>query len=316
LTSPSGLSEGNSLTLLPSDGETPNPTLKQGETQPPGRYRGHSLVKAMKDSGIGRPSTYASMIQTLLDRKYIQEDGGALVPTPSGRLLWLEVAPLYALADGETVFSASYTSAMESSLDDIAEGSASAAAVWQDLLAAFRDAHAGAQKLRSSGRQSPAQRERLAAMAANAPPRQLEGIDLDELSGTESSDLVAKLKEEGVSPAPSARQLAEITRLLGKLGLTPTEEAELTGVSSVDAIGTSAVASALIDTLKDRLTEVTEVSARQLRFLAELVKKAGLTEAAACKRVGATGFAGLTGGQGGTASELISQLKPKRGKSS
>ena len=78
-------------------GEKPLPALAEGETvttesitpnqhftQPPARYTEASLIKAMEEKGIGRPSTYAPTISTILDRDYVEKDKKALRPTPLG----------------------------------------------------------------------------------------------------------------------------------------------------------------------------------------------------------------------------------------
>ena len=91
LAPPTSLEVGACLHLLP--GVAPgasNPELRSGTTQPPGRYHGHTLVKAMKDGGIGRPSTYAATVEKLLERKYaVREKDGTLAPTEAGRCVWL-----------------------------------------------------------------------------------------------------------------------------------------------------------------------------------------------------------------------------------
>ena len=55
-------------------------------TQPPARYTEATLVKTLEKEGIGRPSTYASVIGTIIDRGYAQRGGNALVPTFYGPL--------------------------------------------------------------------------------------------------------------------------------------------------------------------------------------------------------------------------------------
>ena len=70
-----------------------NPGIED-QTKPPARFRQPSLVAQMKKSGIGRPSTYASTIKKLLDRKYCESGGAGLEPT-TRRTCWLEVAPHY-----------------------------------------------------------------------------------------------------------------------------------------------------------------------------------------------------------------------------
>ena len=49
----------------------------------------------MKDAGIGRPSTYVSIVQRIQDRGYVEAEGSSLFPTNDGRTLWIEVAPIY-----------------------------------------------------------------------------------------------------------------------------------------------------------------------------------------------------------------------------
>ena len=87
------------------------------ETQPPARYTEASLVKALEEQGIGRPSTYASIMDTIQARGYVRQDGKALVPTFTAfavtALLEERISPLV-----DTQF----TAKMESQLDEIARG--------------------------------------------------------------------------------------------------------------------------------------------------------------------------------------------------
>jgi DNA topoisomerase-1 len=89
----------------------------QHETKPPARYTEASLVQTMEKEGIGRPSTYASIIGTIIDRGYVKKMGNALAPTFTamvvGKLL-MQHLPKYV--------DLGFTSAMEKSLDDIAGG--------------------------------------------------------------------------------------------------------------------------------------------------------------------------------------------------
>jgi DNA topoisomerase I len=89
------------------------------ETQPPARYTEATLVKAMEERGIGRPSTYASIMAVILDRGYVFKKGTALVPT------WLAFAVTKLLEQqfGELV-DYDFTAQMESDLDRIANGEA------------------------------------------------------------------------------------------------------------------------------------------------------------------------------------------------
>ncbi len=87
------------------------------ETKPPARYTEASLVQMMEKEGIGRPSTYASIMGTIIDRGYVKREGNALVPTFTALIvtkLLKQHLPLYV--------DLGFTSEMEKSLDTIAEG--------------------------------------------------------------------------------------------------------------------------------------------------------------------------------------------------
>lgn len=87
------------------------------ETKPPARYTEASLVQTMEKEGIGRPSTYASIIGTIIDRGYVKKNGSALVPTFTALVvlkLLTEYLPQFV--------DLGFTSEMERSLDTIAEG--------------------------------------------------------------------------------------------------------------------------------------------------------------------------------------------------
>ena len=86
-------------------------------TQPPARYTEASLVKAMEELGVGRPSTYASVIATILDRGYVWKKGAALVPSFTA----FAVVGLLERYFGNLV-DYGFTASMEDDLDDIAAG--------------------------------------------------------------------------------------------------------------------------------------------------------------------------------------------------
>ncbi len=87
------------------------------ETQPPARYTEASLVKALEELGIGRPSTYASIMDTIQNRGYVRQDGKALVPTFTAFAVTLLLEErITSLVDTQ------FTAKMESQLDDIANG--------------------------------------------------------------------------------------------------------------------------------------------------------------------------------------------------
>jgi len=92
---------------------------KGHETQPPARFTEASLVQALEAAGIGRPSTYASIMQTIQDRGYVFKRGQALVPT----LTAFATVGLLETHFGKLV-DYSFTAKMESELDEIANGTA------------------------------------------------------------------------------------------------------------------------------------------------------------------------------------------------
>ncbi|MFS4460960.1 type I DNA topoisomerase [Bdellovibrio sp. HCB2-146] len=98
------------------------------ETKPPARYTEASLVQTMEKEGIGRPSTYASVIGTIIDRGYVKKNGTALVPTFTAMIvskLLRNYLPEYV--------DLGFTSGMEQSLDHIAEGDLD----WEKYLASI-----------------------------------------------------------------------------------------------------------------------------------------------------------------------------------
>lgn len=87
------------------------------ETKPPSRYTNASLVKELEANGVGRPSTYASIIDTLLTRSYVTMDGKAFMPTERG----IEVSD-FLKQYFSNLINVSFTAQMEEALDEIAEG--------------------------------------------------------------------------------------------------------------------------------------------------------------------------------------------------
>jgi DNA topoisomerase-1 len=87
------------------------------ETQPPGRYSEAGLVKELEKRGIGRPSTYASIIRTLETRGYVDKQGRTLIPTATG-----DVVSTFIEGNFGEYISDTFTAEMENELDEIAEG--------------------------------------------------------------------------------------------------------------------------------------------------------------------------------------------------
>jgi DNA topoisomerase-1 len=121
------LADGQSLTLTDVRGE-------QHFTSPPPRYTGSSLVKALEAEGIGRPSTYASIIQTLLNREYVRLESRRFFPTALG-----EVVTAYLKQHFAEVVDTSFTARMEDELDEIATGSQAWGPMVRDFLGEVDD---------------------------------------------------------------------------------------------------------------------------------------------------------------------------------
>ncbi len=101
-------------------------------TKPPPRFNDASLVKALEEDGIGRPSTYAPTIYTLLSRFYVQRKGGALMPTDLG-----ETVVDLLVQHFPTVLNLEFTAQMEAELDKIEEGEIEWEQVLKDFYAPF-----------------------------------------------------------------------------------------------------------------------------------------------------------------------------------
>ncbi len=134
--------DGDSEAALPelpdlTDGEVlqlADVRAEQHFTSPPPRYTGASLVKVLEAEGIGRPSTYASIIQTLINREYVRLEKRQFLPTPLG-----EVVTAYLKQHFAEIVDVSFTARMESELDEIAEGQQSWEATVKDFLAEVDD---------------------------------------------------------------------------------------------------------------------------------------------------------------------------------
>ncbi len=100
----------------------------QSFTQPPPRYNEASLVKVLEEKGIGRPSTYASIINTIQDREYVTKMGGRFYPTEIGMV----VCDLL-VKNFPYIFDVAYTAKLEEELDEIEEGTEK----WTTLLNGF-----------------------------------------------------------------------------------------------------------------------------------------------------------------------------------
>lgn len=117
------LNQGQALDLVKLD-------PLQKATEPPPRYNEASLVKVLEERGIGRPSTYASIINTIQDRDYVKKIGSKFVPTEIGT-----VVTGLLVKNFPYIFDPQYTATLEGELDAVEDGQEK----WTDLLKGFYD---------------------------------------------------------------------------------------------------------------------------------------------------------------------------------
>jgi DNA topoisomerase-1 len=122
------LAEGDKLTCT-------NVDIEAKETQPPSRYTEAGLIKELEKRGIGRPSTYASIMNTIVQRGYVNKEGRTLLPTDTGDVVstFLEKHFIDYISDD-------FTSEMENELDEIAAGERSYQKTLGDFYTPFHKA--------------------------------------------------------------------------------------------------------------------------------------------------------------------------------
>ena len=103
-------------------------TTKQSFTEPPPRYTEASLVKALEEKGIGRPSTYSPTITTILERRYIEKEQKQLVPTELGKIVNKLLTENFS-----DIINVEFTAKIEDDFDEIAEGKEN----WKDVIQSF-----------------------------------------------------------------------------------------------------------------------------------------------------------------------------------
>ncbi len=121
--------------ILSPDGAT---LAAQSFTQPPPRYTEATLVKRMEELGIGRPSTYASVLSTIQDREYVRKDKNRLIPEDKGRLVTAFLTNYF-----RRYVEYDFTADLESQLDDVSAGERDYKEVlgrfWRDFSAAIAE---------------------------------------------------------------------------------------------------------------------------------------------------------------------------------
>ena len=115
------LSEGEGLNLKEVEGA-------QHFTQPPARFSEATLIRVLEEKGIGRPSTYAPTISTIMDREYVVKEGKVLRPTPLGEVVTQLMKDKFT-----DVVDPAFTAHMEQQLDEVEAGKV----FWKDVLSSF-----------------------------------------------------------------------------------------------------------------------------------------------------------------------------------
>jgi DNA topoisomerase-1 len=191
---------------------------EQHFTEPPPRYTEASLVKALEERGIGRPSTYASIIETLRARKYVEDERKNFVPTDTGKIVssfLVRFFPQY--VDYE------FTARLEDSLDDISRGDKEWVPVMQEFWQPFIERVHDIEK--SVSREEVAQARQLGIDPSSGRPVSVRIGQYGPFVQLGTKDDVEKPKFAGLRPGqkmdtidlPAALQLFTLPRALGEL---------------------------------------------------------------------------------------------------
>jgi DNA topoisomerase-1 len=221
--------------------ETQLPDMKEGDlielqgiraeqhfTEPPPRYSEASLVKALEDFGIGRPSTYASIIQTLLRRKYVELDRRRFIPTNTGRVVarFLE-AHFAPYVDYE------FTARMENTLDEISRGEMHwippLMQFWKPFIRRVREKEESvsrqeAKLTRVLGKDPKSGKEVSVRLGRFGPHAQIGSVEDDE------KPRFAGLRHDQVLETITLEEALELFRLPRDLGFTPEGEEVSVGI--------------------------------------------------------------------------------------
>ena len=138
------LGEGEGLSVK-TDGESLGCEATEHKTSPPPRYTDGSIVKALEERGIGRPSTYAPILKVLAQREYVAKQGAALVPTTRGRLVSAFLTNYF-----ETYVDYGFTADLEHKLDDITSEQVQWKPLLEEWWTPFRDKISSLSELRVS----------------------------------------------------------------------------------------------------------------------------------------------------------------------
>jgi DNA topoisomerase-1 len=215
------MKEGDVVSLLEVRAE-------QHFTEPPPRFSEASLIKALEDYGIGRPSTYASIIQTLVRRKYVDLDRRRFTPTDTGR-----VVARFLLSHFEPYVDYEFTARMEDTLDEISRGEMHwippLMQFWKPFIERIRDKEESvsrqeAKLTRVLGKDPATDKEVSVRLGRFGPHAQIGSVDDEE-----------KPRFAGLQPGQSLETITleealELFKLPRALGFTPEGEEVSAGI--------------------------------------------------------------------------------------
>jgi DNA topoisomerase-1 len=175
------------------------------ETQPPARYTEASLVKTLESEGIGRPSTYASIIGTIIDRGYVEKTSNQLIPTFTAFAVTRLLEKHF-----PTLVDTQFTARMEEELDEIAEGSAE----WLPYLEHFFSGPQGLDALVKRGQEEIDPREASTVVLEDLTARVRIGRFGPFVEVGEGEGVVTASLPDGLAPADlTEEQVASLVRV-------------------------------------------------------------------------------------------------------
>lgn len=169
---------------------------EEKETQPPSRYSEAGLVKELEKRGIGRPSTYASIISTLEVRGYVEKQGRTLIPTHTG-----DVVSSFIEEHFGDYISDTFTAEMENELDEIAEGKRGYEKTLRDFYGPFTKAVKSKNKIEKLTNMGPAPKEFPCPICSNEMVYKLSKTGRF-MSCARFPDCLGARKEDGAEIAP------------------------------------------------------------------------------------------------------------------
>ena len=293
-----------------------SPKMVTDQTKPPRRYTESSIVQAMKTAEIGRPSTYVSTIQKLSGRGYVKSDGGSLIPTDDGRMLWIDVVPFYNEQDQEVgLFTPEFTSQMEANLDLVETASQNGPEIWDSFVSKFRDMHNNALSIRkqtATPRQKSLIESRLVHLEPELRDELMSGKSAGEITGDEAREIIEKLQEIGdrLGYPPSEKQSALIIKLADQLGIDLDGALELVGVNELAALtgGGEGTASELIGKMIE-MTKDLPATESQVNLIEKMAEQNDKQLSEVLATVGVRDASELTKSD---ASDIISKMKGRR----